>query len=151
MFGKNPIRKQEIAFNHIRDTLHNEIIQDEGLNGIAQRIHQDGTLDDCMLGNLIYMVEIGRYDTRSLFRWVAKYASEHPDLLQKIKEEDQLALTAMPLSKAFVLETLRMDQSELLVRHVQRDIVFDGLLIPRYSTVRLCLWESHNCDLGISG
>lgn len=36
-----------------------------------------------------------------------------------------------------------MDQSERLIRVAQRDIIFDVHLIPKYVTVRLCLWEAH--------
>lgn len=46
-------------------------------------------------------------------------------------------------TEAFVLETLRTNQSELLMRRAQRDFVFDGFLIPKHATVRVCLWESH--------
>ena len=29
------------------------------------------------------------------------------------------------------------------MRRVQRDFVFEGHLIPKYATIRVCLWESH--------
>ena len=48
------------------------------------------------------------------------------------------------VAEAFALEQLRSDQSERLTRIAERDIVFDGYLIPAGSYVRVCLWESHN-------
>jgi cytochrome P450 len=104
-----------------------------------------GVLDATMLGNLIYMVEMGRYDTYSLFRWLTKYGADHPDLLEKIASEDLSMIPAggRSLNEAFVLETLRMDQSERLVRKAQRDFVFAGHLIPKHAHVRVCMWESH--------
>ena len=46
-------------------------------------------------------------------------------------------------AEAFTLETLRMDQSERLMRNVGRDIRFEGWLIPAGSLVRVCMWEAH--------
>jgi cytochrome P450 len=44
---------------------------------------------------------------------------------------------------AIVWETLRLNQSESLLRGVKRDLTFDDYLIPGGSRVRVCLWESH--------
>ena len=41
-----------------------------------------------------------------------------------------------PLTRAFVWETLRTDQSERCIRHPNRDIVFDGFLIPQHKIGR---------------
>ena len=43
-----------------------------------------------------------------------------------------------------MLETLRTDKSERLTRIVERDLLFEGYLIPRDAYVRLCLWEAHH-------
>ena len=43
-----------------------------------------------------------------------------------------------------MLEVLRSDQAERLMRLVTRDIVFDGYLIPKGARVRVCVWESHH-------
>lgn len=107
---------------------------------IMGRMHHQGALDATSLGNLIYMVEMGRFDMYSLFRWMSKYAADHPDVIDRISAEPQ---GNAPLADAFVLETLRMNQSERLMRVVHRNIMFDGHLIPKRSMVRLCLWESH--------
>lgn len=108
------------------------------------RMHGDGTLDETMLGNLIYMVEMGRDDLRLLFRWLSKYAAENPPVLERIRAGVGAEWPdRRSLAEAFVLETLRLNQSEALLRVVDRDIVFQGYLIPAKSLVRLCLWESH--------
>lgn len=116
-------------------------------NSILGQLVRDGAVDATLLGNLIYMVEMGRYDTYSLFRWLVKYAAEHPALLEAIAREET-AHTPPPgrrsMAEAFVLEALRTDQSERLTRTAQRDIVFGGFLIPKFSTVRVCLWEPHH-------
>ena len=142
----NPGPRQETAFKALCASIRSELSKHpDRLDGVAARLHQKGLLCETMLGNLIYMVEMGRYDTHGLFRWLSKYASEHPVYLQRIAKvvaTDE----GKRLARAFVLETLRMDQSERLVRRVKSDIVFDGFFIPKYSTVRLCLWESHKSE-----
>ncbi|MBM4255948.1 MAG: cytochrome P450 [Deltaproteobacteria bacterium] len=32
------------------------------------------------------------------------------------------------------------------MRRAKRDFIFEGFLIPRNATVRLCLWESHHAE-----
>ena len=114
--------------------------------GVLGQLRTQEHFDETLLGNLIYMVELGRYDLRGLMRWISRYAADHPAWLERIALE-RLALRpsdgGATAAEAFVQETLRMDQSERLMREVRRDIVFDGWLIPRGSLVRVCLWEAH--------
>ena len=136
--------EQQQAFSGIRSCLLNLVARKKPPGGIAGHLYQRNELDDTMLGNLIYMVEMGRYDLYSLFRWLSKYAATFPDLMQRIAlEAHQNTESAPLLVEAFVQETLRMDQSERLIRIAKRDIIFGGYLIPKYATVRLCLWEAH--------
>lgn len=103
-----------------------------------------GEVDETSLGNLIYMVEMGRYDMGGLFRWLTKNAAENPHILTAIAEEDvDLSSDEDSLLKAFVLETLRMDQIERLMRITNTDLHFGGFIIPKNSLIRLCIWESH--------
>lgn len=135
---------QRQAFSDIRSCLLEMVSGDKQPGGILGCLNQGDELDDTMLGNLIYMVEMGRYDLYSLFRWLSKYAATYPELMQRIAHEaQQTSGSEPPLLDAFVQETLRMDQSERLIRIAQRDLVFEGYLIPKYATVRLCLWEAH--------
>lgn len=138
------------AFEEIRDHLIDQFSRGlasrsmESQPSILGRIISEGLPDATLLGNLIYMVEMGRYDTYSLFRWLTKYASENPEMLARIALEDPDATPdRTSFTEAFVLETLRTDQTERLMRKAQRDFVFEGYLIPKHATVRVCLWESH--------
>jgi cytochrome P450 len=142
--------QQKESFFEIRDYLLQELDnpkddQDEWFQqGIIWRMHKQGALDETSLGNLIYMVEIGRYDMRLLFRWLSKYGAENPDVLERIRNESpETSSGRRALSQAFVLETLRLSQSEVLMRVVDSDIVFEGYQIPKNFVVRLCIWESH--------
>jgi cytochrome P450 len=142
--------QQQKIFNEIRDYLLRQLEEQSGdkdpclQQSVMGRMHNNGVLDATSLGNLIYMVEMGRYDMHSLFRWLSKYGAENPGLLELIgaqskeKQENKVLL-----SEAFVRETLRLNQSERLMRVVDRHIIFDGYQIPKNFRVRLCLWESH--------
>jgi cytochrome P450 len=113
---------------------------------VLARAKQQGTLDDVLFVNLIYMVEMGRYDVRALLRWLTKHASNHPLALAVIRAEASAELDSGQRGRdeAFVLETLRTDQSERLMRRSLSEIVFDDYRIPKGALVRLCMWESHH-------
>src|SRR6185369_7851073 len=85
--------RQLEAFTEIRDLLTAQFAGGregwpEGAEqSILGRLHADGPVDATMLGNLIYMVEMGRYDTYSLFRWLTKFAAENPEMMDRIAQE----------------------------------------------------------------
>ncbi len=145
----NVTERQREAFVDIRDFLLKCFsgppadLPAEARQSVLGRMVEDGMPDADMMGNLIYMVETGRYDTHALFRWLTKHAGERPDFLARIRHESPGAATEKSFAEAFTLETLRTDQSERLMRRVQRNFIFDGHLIPKHATVRVCLWESH--------
>ena len=126
--------QQVDAFHTLCDELRRNT---PGNGGVMGELQARGELDDTMLGNLIYMVELGRYDLRGLLRWIVRYAAEQPAWLDRIADDGSAAATA------FVMETLRLEQSERLMRDVEQDIRFDGWLIPRGALLRVCLWEAH--------
>ncbi len=102
-----------------------------------------GTLPDPVLGNLIYMVEMGREDIRGLFRWVAKYLGDSPGVVAAIRAEAPPPVGRIGLAEATVLETLRLDQSEGIMRRVHDDVVYEGMTIPAGSFVRACTRDTH--------
>lgn len=138
---------QVAAFTQLRDLLRGRAeartmsaAQADRANCIFDRLVDDGMLDETMLGNLVYMVEMGRTDIAAFLRWLTRHVGANPAIA------DQLATRDAVLAEAFVLETLRTNQSERLMRRARRDIVFEGVLIPRYAFVQLCMWESHHDD-----
>ena len=108
---------------------------------LSKMIEADVSIDETVIGNLIYMVEMGRFDMYSLFRWLTKFLVDNPEITLAISESENL-----DLARAFVFETLRMEQSEGLIREANEDFVFDGYLIPKGAALRLCLWEPHKFD-----
>lgn len=146
----NVTPRQQEAYVEIRDCLRERFSGDPSQldpaarQSVLGRMVEDGEPDATMLGNLIYMVETGRYDTHALLRWLTKHAVDNPAMLSRMAAEaDADPMAGTSFTEAFVLETLRMNQSERLMRRAQRDFVFDGYLIPKHATVRVCLWESH--------
>jgi cytochrome P450 len=103
-----------------------------GDDGFIQVLQKAGSLDATMLGNLIYMVEMGRYDLRGLFRWISRNAANAPKWAQEIRAAgNDDPVNSLAIARAFVLETLRMDQSERLIREVTDDFVFEGYKFPK--------------------
>lgn len=138
--------RQQTIFVNIRDFLLEKLETGIELSphSILAELQKTGGVDETMLGNLIYMVEMGRHDMAGLFRWLSKYASEQPDAMQAIAGESiDFSSESMTHARAFVYETLRMDQIERLGRIMNQDVVFEGFGIPKGASVRLCLWESH--------
>jgi cytochrome P450 len=151
--------RQVAAFNGLRDLLREMLAQRASGNGgdastcLLYRLDDAQALDDTMLGNIIYMVEMGRFDMRGFYRWIAHYAGANPEILECIANEMQAAAAgrstdnAQPtrsLAHAFVLETIRSDQIDRQMRRVLRDFTFGGWLFPKHAIVRVSLWEAHH-------
>ena len=111
---------------------------------IMGRIREADALDETILANMIYMVETGRFAVYSLMRWASKYAVDYPDDFKRIANDpNSMGKENACPAQAFVQETLRLNQTERLLRHVRESFVFEGKLFPKGSIARLCLWESH--------
>lgn len=100
------------------------------------------TLDDTVIGNLIHMTEFARYDFHGLWRWILLETAGEENYLNAIADEPDAGRREV-MAKSAVSETLRMQQSEFILRTAIMPIVFEGFLIPRRSRVRVCIWEAH--------
>ena len=101
------------------------------------------TLDETSLGNLINLFEGAHFDVYSLWHWLLWYLAREPAIGARLRTLPEGGEPAHRLLTAIIKETLRLNQSEVLLRRSTSDIAFDGFLIPGGSTVRVCLWESH--------
>jgi len=101
--------------------------------------------DPVVIGNLIYMLSTTAADMSALLNWIVRKACEHPDWMERIAAENPAldGAGSPSLADRFVMETLRMRQSEFIYRAVIRDIDFDGFQIPKGWLLRICVWESH--------
>lgn len=103
-----------------------------------------GPVDETLLGNLVYMVEMGRYDLYGLLHWIAKYINDSPETIERLRHQPAGdGRTVSPLAGAVVLETLRLDQGEGVLRRAREHIVHDGWFFPRGTVFRACLWDNH--------
>jgi cytochrome P450 len=116
---------------------------DRGPSLLRELVEDVAPIDDTIVGNLIYMVEMGRFDLYSLFHWLTKYLSDYPAVVAAIREEKREPPVAVSLATATVLETLRLNQSEAIVRKVLENITYDGWGIPKGAYVRACMREGH--------
>ena len=104
----------------------------------------DQAIDDTMIGNLIFMVELGRSDMRILLRWIVKHLTDHPDVAATLAAARATGGDAAAhLAQSCVLETLRLEQVDALNRTVIKDVVFDGYRFPAGAALRVLLRESH--------
>ncbi len=101
--------------------------------------------DPVIIGNLVYMLTTTGADMSALLCWIIKKACDHPEWLERIASEAPVenSTAPPPLAERFVMETLRMRQSEFIYRAVVSDMDFHGFKIPRGWLVRICVWESH--------
>ncbi len=103
---------------------------------------KEGKLDATSIGNLLQMTEAGRFDTMGLWCWLVRMLGQNGGILDRVAAEDGDGRRSV-LCEAAVLEALRLEQSEFVLRRAASDIVFDGFFIPKRSLIRIAVWEAH--------
>ncbi len=101
-----------------------------------------GKADETSIGNLLQMTEAGRFDMMGLWSWLMKILGENSMVLDQVaglSDRDACA----SLCQAIVMEALRLEQSEFILREATADIQFDGYFIPKRTRIRIAVWESH--------
>lgn len=139
----NPGRAQHATCRAIeaqlRTGLADGLIDPRSVLGAAAA---NGEVDDTLLGNFVYMVEMGRYDLRGMYRILSVYAAHHGERMVSIRRERATGVERH--ARAFLEEEWRADQTERLVRRVLKDMRFEGWYLPAGSLARVCMWESHH-------
>jgi cytochrome P450 len=109
------------------------------------RTNPDNATDPTVVGNLVFMLQIGRLTGASLLLWLLKMGCDNPDALHRIRlaEESGDAAAADKLATNFVYETLRLSQSEYVYRKASRDCWIGDMKIPKGWMLRVCLREAH--------
>ena len=136
------------AYNSIRDLVL-EIAEDIKGNeasspSLLKHLVLSDTLDETTMGNLIQMVEATRYDLHGLWCWVLKHLGDNPEATKIVRRGETGSKGGCSAVEAVPRESLRMEQSELLLRVATENIIFDGFLIPKGSHIRICVWEAHH-------
>ena len=98
--------------------------------------------------NFVLVFRLASKDITGLLDWILHFASSAPDALDDVRAHGRTAggtrLNApVDPATAFVMETLRLEQSEYLYRRVARPVEIDGCTIPAGWILRLCVNESH--------
>lgn len=101
-----------------------------------------------LLRNFIFLMLTSWIDVSDLLTWVFKLMNDHPGWNSRMCEalvsgHDFANHDKHQLATSIVLETLRLEQSEYLMRRAVRDIEFRGYRIPANWLVRICIRESH--------
>jgi len=107
------------------------------------RMESADKVDDTIIGNVIYMAERGRHDLRDLLRWVLKYLSDNPAVVAEVRASLGRPGADPRLAEACVLETLRLDQAEVINRKAMQAFEFDGYHIPKGSWISILMREPH--------
>jgi len=103
-------------------------------------------VDETVVGNVIFMAEMGRHDVCGLMRWLLKYLSDDEGARHELRGLSAAGGKEGPrglFAEACVLETLRLDQAEGLNRRATREFNFDGYRIPVNTDVTVLLRETH--------
>ncbi len=136
------------VYRNLRDLVSRQIAaieaDEKAKPSLLRHMIRTGTVDETVLGNLIVMVEVARFDVLGLWTWIVKHLGENPDAVDTIRQSDTPGRTGYTALQAAPRESLRLEQSELLLRVTTDDIVFDGYFIPRDTHVRICVWEAHH-------
>ena len=109
--------------------------------------HPEAIASDEAMGNFAYALHTGRLDVSGLLVWLLAVLGENPAWVAKLnevlKENECDALKVGGLADRIVRETLRLRQSEFLLRRVRHPIEWEGFRIPSGWHVRFCIAESH--------
>ncbi len=109
---------------------------------VLDEIARADGLDSTAFGCLTQMVEFGRFDSHGLWRWILHYLACNPDHADDLAGQSS-AVERRSKAMMIVRETLRLQQSEAILRYVTRPFVYDGYYFPRRARLRFCIWEAH--------
>jgi cytochrome P450 len=132
----------EVISALVRHRLHNG--GSLGPHSVAVRLDADrpGVLDDDgVMRNLIYLALGPRDDVAGLMTWVCWYVAHNPVWLEQVRSASADARVA--IAGRIVSETLRLDQSEYVMRTALREIRVEDHVIPAGWLVRVCTREIH--------
>ena len=90
--------------------------------------------------NLVFLLATGARDVTGLLHWIVKMLGDNPEWNEKVRSRD-----APPdLPSRVVFETLRLAQSEVIMRKVLEPFEIDGFVVPADWYLRVCVKESHS-------
>jgi cytochrome P450 len=137
-----PIRRdpvdlvQQLAIIRER-SLHPDELSASVLRTLAEQV-PDALDDPVVTSNLVHMLDTSRQDVAALLTWLVYRLAHHPQWCDRIRQ----AGADEPASWV-VSETLRLSQSEHVVRETQCPVNVEGYTIPAGWGLRVLVRESH--------
>jgi len=104
------------------------------------RLQPESLDDEGVVRNLVYLVITTREDLASLMVWLLAQLTTEPRWIDRVRSD--MAEGGDLVDRA-VSETLRLEQSEFLLRRATREIRFRGVVVPEGWIVRVCIHEIH--------
>lgn len=104
--------------------------------------------DKTLLRNFIYLLQTSWIDVSDLLVWIFKLLSDNPQWMNTLRkdlhsQDEGTIQYAHKLAHGIVFETLRLEQTEYLMRKALHDVQFEGFVIPKGWLVRIGIRESH--------
>lgn len=110
----------------------------------VERASPGALADPTVLGNLVFIPRVAASDLGDGLLWLTWELARHPEWLARLRDD---APGGVPAAEAaaerVVLETLRLHQSEYIVRRATADLDLGGHRVPRGWLVRVLVRESH--------
>ena len=107
----------------------------------ARRAHPERIGDPTVTKNLVYLLETTGLDVSGAVAWIIWMLGRNQSAVDPVRERTDPERSQA--AKRIVMETLRLVQSEYIVRHATRTFSWRGLEIRRGTRVRVCVRESH--------
>jgi cytochrome P450 len=110
------------------------------------RAHPQALASDAMMGNFAYALHTARIDVAGLMVWVLAVLGENAHWVAALRADcvsNPDASEVGGLADRIIRETLRMRQSEFLIRRARKNLECNGFTIPEGWHIRMCVAESH--------
>lgn len=94
-----------------------------------------------LVENLVHLVTSSHADMCGLFDWMVKFLADNPMWIDRLRDSspEQTQIHA----DAFVSESLRLSQSEMILRATKRPTDVEGHTVPPRWMIRVLVRESH--------
>ncbi len=119
-------------------SLHPEELSASALRALAERA-PEALHDPVVTSNLVHMLDTSRHDVAGLLTWLVYRLAHHHQWCDRIR---QAGANDEPASWV-VSETLRLSQSEHVIRETQCPVTVEGYTIPAGWNLRVLVRESH--------
>ena len=138
------VEPEDCAFGELEqlydflDIYRRPAADDAEIAGAVARLTELTSLSDdpVLTSNLLWLTSTTSEDTAGLLMWLLKHLADNPEWLHAARHDDALA-------NRIVSESVRLEQSEYVMRHIKTEFEFEGHVFPQDWVLRICIHESH--------